>query len=389
MKKKIVSIMLAAMLSASLFAGCGTKSDEERDRYNASNTFSASDYEGTSKLEEDDYGYECLESYEYEENADYGTSYSASAKEGQTGSGQTSSPSKADTNVREDKMVYEAYLEIETLDFDSTYNKLIELVEENGGRIESEQFDSSYSSYTNNNRARDGYHTTKVDYLVIRIPAKNYKAFIESDKTLGNIVGKTQSLDNISQQYYSTETKVELLEGQLEYYKHQLEIVEENMMDYTDYDYVIGTMIELEDRIIAVQNEINGYKNNIVTMDNQVEYSTITLTLTEVKEYTDITPVKEEDPDTFGNRVKNVAKNALHGFCSFLETILFGIMYALPYIIVVAVLTIITVVIVKCKNKKNKKKKGIATNAVCEEVKADENVPADETAKTDAESTDK
>jgi hypothetical protein len=305
-------------------------------------------------IDDGDYYYEEPSYAEADTNGVMQTS--KSQYRGSTLSDDDNGVKNSDTQVKEDKMVYEANLTIETLDFDKTYSDLLKLIDECGGRIDSEEYDAKYQSYTSDSRYKDGYHTTKQDYLVIRIPADKYQDFMNSDETLGNVIGKNQNTSNISQQYYSTETRIELLEGQLEYYKHQLELIEEELMDVEDYDYVISQMIYLEDRIIDVQDEINMYKNNIVTMDSQVDYATIRLTLSEVKEYTEIVTPREEKKNTFANRFKKNAKAAFKGFTKFCENILYGLMFALPYIIITAIATLIIVLAAK-KHKKNALKK--------------------------------
>ena len=364
MKKRFITLVMLGVMAVSALTACGNKDDEGRTR----NKAAASDYEeymyepsymadaGATEyaIDDGDYYYEEPSYAEADTNGVMQTS--KSQYRGSTLSDDDNGAKNSDTQVKEDKMVYEANLTIETLDFDKTYSDLLKLIDECGGRIDSEEYDAKYQSYTSDSRYKDGYHTTKQDYLVIRIPADKYQDFMNSDETLGNVIGKNQNTSNISQQYYSTETRIELLEGQLEYYKHQLELIEEELMDVEDYDYVISQMIYLEDRIIDVQDEINMYKNNIVTMDSQVDYATIRLTLSEVKEYTEIVTPREEKKNTFANRFKKNAKAAFKGFTKFCENILYGLMFALPYIIITAIATLIIVLAAK-KHKKNALKK--------------------------------
>lgn len=365
MKKRFFTLLMLGIMTVSAFTGCGNKEDEGRTRTKSS--ASELEYEYGNAVNEPEFY--VAEYPEYDEGAsytdeDYYETLGMSTTEAADSSSNSTKVMSDDegkgtatnADVKEDKMVYEANLTIETLDFDKTYSDLLKLIDECGGRIDSEEYDAKYQSYTSDSKYKDGYHTTKQDYLVIRIPADKYQDFMNSDETLGNVIGKNQNTSNISQQYYSTETRIELLEGQLEYYKHQLELIEEELMDVEDYDYVISQMIYLEDRIIDVQDEINMYKNNIVTMDSQVDYATIRLTLSEVKEYTEIVTPREEKKNTFANRFKKNAKAAFKGFTKFCENILYGLMFALPYIIITAIATLIIVLAAK-KHKKNALKK--------------------------------
>lgn len=374
MKKRIVMVMLAGVLATGVMAGCGNSDDtktanksEKNERisydedYDSENVrlmgYANSDKSKASETYEyDDYS-EMEEFIAYEDVQNEMESNAPAAPDNMNDAGNGNNNNNANA-VLEDKIVYEANLSVETLDFDETYKQLTEMVAKCNGRIESEQYDANSTSYTHKQRNKNGYHTTKTDYIVIRVPADKYKEFMASDEVLGNVIEKTQTQTNISDRYYSTETRIELLEGQLDYYKHQLELVEEKLMECEDYEYVIGQMIDLEDRIISVQDQINNLKGNVATMDSQVAYSTVYLTLTEVKEYTEIiTPKdeKEEKKDTFKTRFMDNLKEAWDSFSGVLEAILFGIIFVLPYLAIAAIITIVTVLKVKSSKKKRAK----------------------------------
>ena len=358
MKKRIVSILLAVM-TVSVLAGCGSNATKSADV--AMNVMSNSGAE--SEIRACDYteamaAEECYDSLEYSDEA-------TGVMESEADTESTkASDANSESLKYEDKLVYEANVVVETMDFDKTYADLLKLIEANGGRIENEQYDATNTSYSYNYMDYSGFQTTKIDNLVIRIPSSNYKVFMDADTELGNVISKQQSLTNITQTYYDTTTRKELLEGQLEYYKHQLELIEEKMMDCEDYEYVISQMVELEDRIVNVQNQINICTSDVKTMDMQVTYSTVYLTINEVKEYTEIIPVVEED-DSFGARLVETVKNSALKFVEILEGILLAIITMLPYLIVIAAFVFVIILIVKSilKAKGKAKARKAAANA--------------------------
>lgn len=353
MKKRSL-LLLCGMLIISTITGCGSSAstaDTIAYEYNDAATASKS-----ADYYESNYDAEYYEDYAAEEDYEsLGALESASSE---------SKNSSVDALEYEDKLVYEANISLETLDFDKTYGELVNIIKKYDGRIESEQYDAHYGSYTTKDSYKSGYHTTKQDYLVIRIPSKYYNDFISSNTKLGNITEKTQSLTNITQSYYSTKTKVELLEGQLDYYKHQLNLIEEKLMDCEDYEYVIEQMVELEDRIIYVQDQINQCNNSVKTMDMQVTYSTIYLNLVEVKEYSEITNVVDEE-DTFFSRFKENVANSTSGFLKFLEGLLTVIIFVLPYLLLFgAIAGIIIAILSKISKLTAKNGKRVTTNQI-------------------------
>lgn len=380
MKKRLLSLLVGSLAASMALTGCGSmKSDmgyamrATSDATNDDAVYSYDEYAASEWAAEED----CYDEYYVEEaNSIQGSAYYS---DDDAKYDEISDASSSSTDVlAEDKLVYEAYVTIETLDFDETYAQLTDLIRSYGGRIDSENYDAQYKSYTSNDRYRSGYHTTRVDNIVIRIPSEHYNEFMASDSNLGNVTYKTQSLTNISQQYYSSTTRIELLEGQKEYYEHQLELIEEQLMDCQDYEYVIDQMVDLEDRIISVQNEINSLRGSVKTMDMQVAYSTITLTLEEVKEYTDITPVTEEEEDTFLSRLMDSIEGSKVVILTFLEFLLTALIYLLPFAIFFGLITLIIVLIIKSAIKKSRQKKAVRMAAMAKPVinKAVTNQPA-------------
>lgn len=384
MKKRWLSVLMGIMVASIVLTGCGSKGDSMRA---ATADAACAESAVNASYEDEAYSYdmaatECAEEVwdadDYSTNSISGAASAASAAgyksddmSAESTSDVVSTSSSSSTDIlAEDKLVYTADLTIETLDFDQTYSHLNDLIRSYGGRIESENYDAQYRSYTSNDRYRSGYHTTRIDYITIRIPSEHYNEFMSADSSLGNVTYKTQSLSNISQQYYSSTTRIELLEGQKEYYQHQLELIEQELMDCKDYEYVIDQMVDLEDRIISVQNEINSLRGSVKTMDMQVAYSTITLQLEEVKEYTDTTPVVEEEDDTFLTRLKNNLKGSAEAILSFLEGLLTIIIYILPFAVVFGIFALIIIAIIKAIINKTKKNKAKKDNAYANRVDA-------------------
>lgn len=257
----------------------------------------------------------------------------------------TQSQSKTNTNLYEDKLIYRSSIEIETLDFEKTYNTLLSMMNEYECRVESEEFYDSSASYSNsyNYNSSHKYINGKTDVLTIRIPSEKYKEFISRNGELGNIISKQSSIENITQQYYDTTAQVEGLEVQLERLQEMLK---------STYD--VEDMITINSEITNIENRINQLKTEIRTMDMDTTYSYITLTITEVLEYSEAeNPVKT---NTFIDRLKNQIKETWKNTLESLENLLFDIIDAIPTLIILAIVfAIITIVKKKRKNKSNKK----------------------------------
>lgn len=238
----------------------------------------------------------------------------------------------------ESKLIYTCYLTIQTTAFDETVNNIHDLIGKFGGFIASESRNDNDSYWY-----RTGYvktNATLSERLTVRVPAENYYAFLDAIEGNGKIISKDMNVENISRQYADTETTIKSLETQ-----------EQRLLDMMAQCETVEDMITVEARLSEVQNELKMYRNRLSGMDTDVAYSTITMNIYEVLEYTpDKEPVKVQ---TFGDRLKNTLKETGEGFMSFLEGFLFIIISALPYLLIIAAIVVLIIWLVRRNRKKN------------------------------------
>ena len=118
--------------------------------------------------------------------------------------------------------------------------------------------------------------------MTVRIPADKADEFVAQVSENSNIVSSTESIDDVTLQYVDTESHVKALETEQDRLLALLEKAD-NLKD----------ILTLEERLTKVRYELERYASYLRTLDNQVTYATIHLSVTEVKEYT---PVIEEEP---------------------------------------------------------------------------------------------
>jgi len=137
----------------------------------------------------------------------------------------------------------------------------------------------------------------------------------------------------------------------------------------------VEDMIYIEDRLSSIRYEKESIESQIRTYDNQVDYTTVTLTLSEVKVFTEVPeePIKEP---TAWERISEGFMKSLKNVGSGLANFFIGLIVISPYLMLWALIVLIIVFIVKSVIKKNQiknaKKYTVEPDAVAEEKTAEE-----------------
>ena len=261
-----------------------------------------------------------------------------------------------------EKLVYTCNINMETLEFTKTVSTLKELIKKYDGFIESEtQSDASDGWYYSSYEKTSG---TLSEYVVVRIPTDKYNSFLDDLDGTGKITEKSQNVENITKQYNNTATTIKSLETQ-----------EARLLEMMEQAETIEDMLYIEDRLSDVQNELAMYKNELSEMDTDVQYSTVTLTINEVLEYTRTqVPVKTS---TFMDRLKNTLRNTWSGFLDFLEGFLFFLIEITPVLLFLGafggIIALIIVKSVKASRKRKAKKAEKKAAEIAEKATGEEN----------------
>jgi hypothetical protein len=241
----------------------------------------------------------------------------------------SSSTAEAPETGINQKLVRKLRIEAETEDLDALLSQIDQRVAELGGYCENREVYNGSPSNTRRYR-----HAT----LVIRIPAEKLDQFSEHVSGVSNVTSSNETADDITLTYIATESRVKALQTE---HDRLLELLAkaENMRD----------LLEIESRLTEVRTELERVASQLKLYDNMVSYGTVTLTLSEVKEYTVV-----EEPETAWERISAGFTESLKSIGTFFKELFIGIIIALPYLVLLGLVVLVIVLIVK-KRKKNKK----------------------------------
>lgn len=326
MKKRMTGL-IAACMAAVIMAGCGAA-----DNYSTSSAMSASSTESGSYYDSD--------------FASIGGNYYETTEEKMTDaeSGQVWSDRKLIRNVD---------LDVETKEYDAAISILETRIQELGGYIE------NMDSY--NGSSYSGYRSLRYANLTIRIPQENLNLFLNEVSDICNVVRRSDSVDDVTLTYVDMESRRDALQTE---YTRLLELLEQAE--------TLEDVLTIEDRLTTVRYQLESMESQLRAMDNQVEYSTVCLYISEVKE---LTPVEMEE-ETAWQRISEGFMNSLRGIGHGLSE--FGIWFLIhiPQLVIWAAVIAVVVLLVKRHRKKKAAKKAAreAERAARDAEKAEEKV---------------
>ncbi|MFH1769985.1 MAG: DUF4349 domain-containing protein [archaeon] len=107
-------------------------------------------------------------------------------------------------------------------------------------------------------------------YYTIKVETKLYDAFIVQLKEIGEVQSFTENANDITGQYTNIEIEIESAYDRLDMYKEMYEEAEN-----------VEQKMNLADRIFDQERTIKYLEDSLANMDKRVDYSTISVTLTE------------------------------------------------------------------------------------------------------------
>lgn len=301
MKKNKLSLFCALFLiSCLLLASCGASHADEADNglqvqiskgeYGYSDSYYSKDMAGIEEI------VESLESPNYANGAT-------------TAGGNQQITDYAEKIIRNVNMV------AETREFDRTLAEIRAAALALGGYEQSVNTTGrSYNSSATYRRTAN---------MVLRIPAEHLEDFLGSMGNLVNITSQSASASNVTTEYYDIQSRIKVLQSEKQAYEEMLQKSEE-----------VEHLLKIKDRLYDVIAEIESYETQIRMYDSKVAYSTVTMRLEEVVEYSPVVTPK----DTFGTRISNAFTRSWHNFADGFQSFVVWFIGAVPTILVLAVI---------------------------------------------------
>ncbi len=313
---KKIFLPIAMLISLMLFSACSS------DAVTA-------DYATTESAEapaayQSDYGYGGSVDESYDMEMEIAVEESAASIQSGKSNADISSTSTA-VELSE-KIIYSADAHVETLDYDKTLDDIDTLAESYGGFIQS----SSIGGL-----GIEG-HGTRDASFTIRIPSSNFDMVTAGLSSLGSVLYCNTTAQNVTSEYFDIQSR---LESYL--------IQEERLLTMLENATILEDMLTIEGYLSDVRYNIEYYQTMMNGLDTDVNYSTISIYISEVIEYTPEKPVTR----TFMDRMGDAFSRSIDGIVDFSQNL---VLFIILYWHVIIVLIVVVVVLTKCLISKKK-----------------------------------
>lgn len=295
--KKTLALVLALLMLLSLCAcGAGSK---------GSDTAAATESIQEAPAAAANDGYGGLASYSSD------ISYEYAEAEEQDGSGETET-----AEVDPDKIIYSGEAEVETRDFDDSIAKLMEMLEQYGGWIESSSL--SGANYYSISRGNSGNRSAS---YTLRIPSQHFETVMNSLSDIGNVPYTYTYSENVTAQYYDTQARLTAYETQ-----------EARLLEMMEKAETVSDVITIEEKLTELRYQIESLQSTLNNWDRQVSYSTLRVGVTEVGEYT------PQPQQSYIQELWQALTGAFKDLGRFFKNFLVFLVSAIPTLLVLVVL---------------------------------------------------
>ena len=242
-----------------------------------------------------------------------------------------SAVSDSATAMRKPVILRSASRTVQSTEFESAVERLEALVNGSSAWFE-------YRSVSGSTFADGGLGRTLS--ATVRVPSEGLDAFLASLTDVGAVTAATDRAEDVSDRYYDTQTRLSTLRAE---YERLTDLV----TDAAD----LSDLLLLEDKMYDVQYQIDAIEGELSGLDSRANYSSVSITLDEVREYVEPVVV---DP-TLGERIAKGFADSIAWVRDFLQDMLVAVVAFSPALVVIIPAVLIIWLVVRSIRRKHRK----------------------------------
>ncbi len=225
------------------------------------------------------------------------------------------------------KLITTVNMQAETKDYDSFMSWLESHVAGAGGYIEA----SDMYAYSERERSSD---------LTLRIPADKLNGFLREVGETCNVLQRSVQEEDVTLSYVDAES-----------YRDALLVEQERLLELLEKADSLTDIMSIEDRLTTVRYQLQNYESTLRVYDNQINYSTVHLSIHEVAELT--VPA----PESWGSRALEGMKENAKSIGRFFQELGLFLVTHLPTILLLGLIVLIILLATAKKRRQAKERR--------------------------------
>ncbi|WP_340819212.1 DUF4349 domain-containing protein [Methanolobus sp. WCC4] len=213
--------------------------------------------------------------------------------------------SGASTTSVERKTITTIDMTIKVDDAAAGIDEISKMAVASGGYVSSSYV---YDSYYDSSSGKEGY-------ITVRVPESEYPTFLDDVSGLGEVTSKSVNAQDVTEEYIDVSARLDNLERQ-----------EARLQEILNMTGTVEEVLNVEKELERVRGEIESLTGRLNYLDDRIEFSTITIRVTEPR------------PITRSWGIRDALSESVNGFISMVNALIILVGYLLPLVIVVAVL---------------------------------------------------
>ncbi|GEN52929.1 DUF4349 domain-containing protein [Halobacillus faecis] len=231
---------------------------------------------------------------------------------------------------QERMMIYEAHIDLETKDFDNFQQNLQSQMNQHG----------AYMVETNVHKTERG---NRQGHIRIRVPQPNFEGLLSGFETISDqIISRNINSRDVTKNYVDLEARLKAKEE-----------IEARLLSFLEEATATEDLLEISQDLERVQSDIESLKGEMNYLENQSDFSTITISFTETKVL--VGGVDQQDLNTW-ERTKQAFFKSINGITSIASWLFIAAVGYSPVLIPVIIVIVLGIWLrKKRKNKSNDK----------------------------------
>ncbi|MCB2289078.1 DUF4349 domain-containing protein [Clostridium sp. CS001] len=230
--------------------------------------------------------------------------------------GKEHTPLSSNSLEGQGKIIRNGTIQMETLNFDETVEYILSKTNTAMGYVQS-------SNVSGKSIESKSYEERRRGQFTLRIPKTKFDDFILDVGKVGSITSKQISSEDVTSAYFDTQAHLK-----------SLNIQEERLIELLKKTGELKDIIVVEKELTSVRYEIEGLTGNLKKWDNLIDFSTLSIELSEVYDI-------KEDPGSFGGKIINGFTSSLKSLLNFGKDLVVVISISIPYLVILTIILLI------------------------------------------------